>query len=505
VSDSRRKLLQRMKENVAKFAESPAVIEPSGTTTYRMLSQTVGTLRRMLRAKDAAGHSPIGLLLDRSSLAYASMWAAIGESRAYVPLNRQYPASRLMTIIKAAGIEQVICDENSAKQAESLGLGPHQILLWPENAGNAEAMDLDADWSAGADRDALAYILFTSGSTGAPKGVPISYDNLLTFIDGMMATIPYPEGSICSQVCELSFDVSVHEIFAALFSGAALCPVRQIDLFNPGQFIEKNAISVWISVPSLARVILKNQDRAPHSLDSIKLSIFNGEPLMASTAKGWQAATPKAALWNTYGPTECTVAVTTQPWTDRDDLSEIDVVTIGSPLPQCRIAVLNEDGVIIPLEEGRQEDVGELLLQTPQRFLGYLDPELTKPFVFSGGEIYYKTGDKALLRDGRIFHLGRLDHQVKIGGHRIELMEVEHQLRNCLRLKTLAVVAHPKVQPNELVVFIEGEGDPPRLSSDTVELPKYMIPKRTIMLEKFPSTTHGKLDRLALSSMLEGE
>jgi len=225
---------------------------------------------------------------------------------------------------------------------------------------------------------------------------------------------------------------------------------------------------------------------------------------MVTDAQSWQAATPKAALWNSYGPTECTVAVTAQLWADRDDLSETDVVSIGTPLAECSVAVLDEAGVVVPFGTQDQDQVGELLLQTSQCFSGYLDPTLVKPFVDDGGDIYYKTGDKALFRDGRIFHLGRLDHQVKIGGHRIELMEVEHQLRSYLGLKTLAVIAHPKVQPSELVVFVEGEGEPPRLSPDTVELPKYMIPKRAVVVEKFPTTAHGKLDRLALSSMIKG-
>ncbi|WP_162798340.1 AMP-binding protein [Sulfitobacter sp. SK011] len=501
MSDSRTLLLQRMQAVVQDRADAVAVCEAAGNVTYQQFSRMVGGYRGMLNAADRDGRSAIGLLLDRSSQAYAAMWAAIGEGRPYVPLNQTYPTSRLKPIVSSADVEFVICQANTVDLAAELGFDAEHILL----------LDLDADgaltgpqiWSAGNSGGSIAYVLYTSGSTGKPKGVPISYENLLAFVDNMMATIPYPPDSICSQVCELSFDFSVHEIYLALLSGAILCPARQIDLFNPAQFIAKNAISVWISVPSLARVILTNRAFEQSSLDSIRLSIFNGEPLTAQIARDWQSAIPETVVWNTYGPTECTVAATAQLWTDRDDLCEIGVVSIGSPLPGCQVAVADGDEVL-PLVVDTAERIGELLLKTAQCFDGYADPAIARPFLSDGSASeYYRTGDKVLWRDNRLFHLGRLDHQVKIGGHRIELMEVEWHLRRLLGVETLAVVTFPKQHPTELVLFVEGIDEIPRLDAAELSLPTYMMPKRSVKLDALPVTPHGKLDRIALQSMLE--
>ena len=500
MSNSRVRILRRMRAVVEDRADAVAVREPSRQITYSEFAGMVGIYRVLLQASDPDGQSPVGLLLDRSAEAYAAMWAVIGEGRAYVPLNPRYPASRLRTIVEAASVEYVICTSASQDQADAIGVAPERVLM-PE-----QSIEVGPDdpriWSARQDAGAIAYILYTSGSTGQPKGVPISCDNLLAFVDNIMATIPYPTAGVCSQVCELSFDFSVHEIYQALLSGCTLCPARQIDLFNPAQFIAKNAISVWISVPSLVRVILSNPRHQPGLLASIRLSIFNGEPLTTTIARNWQAAIPDAAIWNTYGPTECTVAVTAQLWDDGGDLSEIDVVSIGLPLPGCEAAIL-EDGAIVPLASAPPEVSGELLLKTSQCFAGYSDPAIVQPFVSSSsGSVFYKTGDNVLWRSGRLFHLGRLDHQVKIGGHRIELMEVEWQLRRALATDGLAVVTFPRQHPTELVLFVEGRNEVPRLDPETLGLPAYMIPKRCLTVETLPVTEHGKLDRIALQSLL---
>ena len=500
MSDGRQTLLARMQAVALDCADRVAVREGARETSYRDFGQIVGTYRAMLQARETDGRTPVGLLLERSTEAYAAMWAAIGEGRAYVPLNTGYPDSRLRTIIEAAGTQDVITTPKLRDKAVALGLDPARVLVL-EDAGAADC--LDQVWAPRADAGDVAYVLYTSGSTGAPKGVPISYDNLSAFIENMQAAVPFPSGGICSQVCELSFDVSVHEIFLALLSGSTLCPARQIDLFNPAGFIRKNAISVWVSVPSLIRVLLANQAPDAPPLESVRLSICNGEPFNRQIAESWQAVVPHAEVWNTYGPTECTVAVTAQLWRDRPELSEIDVVSIGVPLPGCEVAVL-ADGEIIPLDPEGAESTGELLLHSAQRFAGYSDPAIAKPFISDeSGAVYYKTGDRVLFKGGRIYHLGRLDHQVKIGGHRIELMEVEFQLRRALGIEALAVVTYPRTDPKELVLFLEGTGETPRLDAETLGLPGYMIPKRSVSIKALPTTPHGKLDRLALQSQLE--
>ena len=498
---ARRKLLARLHDEVRNHADRVAVLEQERQVSYAEFGRMIAGVQSALAETGGNAAAPVGLLLDRSALAYAAMWGAIAQGRAYVPLNPHHPAVRLQSIVLQAGVEVILCDAGTRDLAERLGIDKAKVVVPSLPAGDAE--DRAPAWHEGPDRGEIAYVLYTSGSTGRPKGVPISYDNLLAFVDNLDGTIDYRCEDVCSQVCELSFDFSVHEIYLALLNGCALCPARPIDLFNPAAYIAGRGITVWISVPSLARVILNNGVAIGDSLGSIRLSIFNGEALTARLAADWSAAAPNSEIWNNYGPTECTVAVTAQRWSDDPDIVESDVVAIGVPFPGCTTALL--DGAEITATSAAAEGAaGELLLATPQCFAGYADPDLPSPFATDGaGTRYYRTGDRALWRSGRLYHLGRIDHQVKIGGHRIELMEVEHQLRRELETESLAVIAHPAERPVELVLFLSGVSEAPKLNPERLGLPDYMMPKRTVLLDALPTTPHGKLDRNALHARAE--
>ena len=491
-------LLARMRATVDAHAERTAVRSPEARVSYRGFSRLIGSLCRELRSPRRAQSGPIGLLLDRSATAYAAMWAAIVLGRPYVPLNAKYPLSRLRSIVRQADVDVVICTEAGRTLVARLGISPHNAVVAETGVPAGEPDGRSVDWSWTGEDEGIAYILFTSGSTGEPKGVPISYDNLCRFIENLGSIVEYRPEDVCSQVCEPSFDLSVHEIYFALLNGSALCPARQIDLFNPARYVEENRITVWVSVPSLARVALRAGPAAREALGTLRLSMFNGEALTSQLVSDWHAAAPATEIWNTYGPTECTVAVTAQRWRDVPDLSEAGIVSIGTAFPDCTAALLLEEE-IIPVSPERSGLAGELLLATPQRFDGYLDRGLPQPFITDrAGLKYYRTGDRVLSKGGRLYYLDRLDLQVKIGGHRIELLEIEHRLRRRLRSDALAVVAHPPRCPTELVLFLVSGLEAPKLTSEELGLPGYMVPRRSILIDSLPVTAHGKLDRNAL-------
>lgn len=498
-------LLSRMRERVAKRADHVAVREQGREFTYAELGTMIASVYRALGQAGRDASAPVGLLLDRSALAYAAMWASIGRGRAYVPLNTSYPHTRLRNIIDQAGIGTVVCDRGSRDLAQALGIDTTCLVVATPSDCAAKPAAVEPPWWEASGGREIAYVLFTSGSTGQPKGVPISYDNLLAFIDNINGMIAYRQDDVCSQVCELSFDFSVHEIYLALLNGCTLCPARRVDLFNPVNYIASRSITVWIAVPSLARVILNNGVPIGDALHDIRVSIFNGEALTAGLAAAWRDAAPNSQIWNTYGPTECTVAVTAQRWSGDPDLIEADVIAIGRPFPDCQAALLG-DAQIVTTSAAADGSTGELLLATPQRFAGYIDPSLPSPFVTDDrGTTFYRTGDRVLWRASRLYHLGRVDHQVKIGGHRIELTEIEHRLRRWLKTESLAVIAYPAQRPTELVLFIEGASAPATMSPKALGLPDYMLPKRSVVLDALPTTPHGKLDRAALQSLAEAK
>lgn len=496
----RKTLLARMRATIDAHAERTAVRSHDTRVSYREFFGLVGRLCRALRSQKRVQRGPVGLLLDRSATAYAAMWATIVLGRPYVPLNPKYPTARLRSIVRQANVNVVICTEASRDLACFLDITPDNIVV-AEIATTAGATgDASIDWSASDEDEGNAYILFTSGSTGEPKGVPISYESLAGFIDNLESLIDYRPGDVCSQVCEVAFDLSVHEILLALLNGCTLCPARQIDLFNPARYVSENGITIWTSVPSLARVVLHHGasvQAVQKALGTIRLSIFNGEALTSQLARDWSAAT-RGAIWNTYGPTECTVAVSAQLWRDDPDLSEAGVISIGTAFPDCKAGLLDGEE-IVPVGPESSSLVGELLLATPQCFGGYLDPDLPSPFITDdAGLKYYRTGDRVLSRGARLFHLGRLDQQVKIRGHRIELLEVEHHIRRRLGSEALAVIAHPPQRPTDLILFLASDREPPKLTADALGLPAYMVPRRTILVDTLPFTAHGKLDRTAL-------
>ena len=177
----------------------------------------------------------------------------------------------------------------------------------------------------------------------------------------------------------------------------------------------------------------------------------------------------------------------------------------GKTDPQIARDLLSVAGVedaVIPVEAATEGLVGELLLGGPQRFPGYLDPSLASPFVMYAQVTWYRTGDRVRWRNGRLYHLGRLDHQVKIGGHRIELLEIEHRLRQSLDREELAVIAHPRRHPTELILFVT---ESPRcdVTAETSGLPVYMLPKRTLTVPSLPLGAHGKLDRDGLHRLAD--
>lgn len=492
-----RQLLARMRSVIRSGRDDVAVREPDGEVTYDEFEVLIATLRRSMAATGHAPGEPIGLLVERSSVAYAAMWAALSLGRTYVPLNPAFPAARLTEIIDQAGVRDLLCTSTTRELAAKIRVPGSQAILADE-LKPSWGEELEAIWQATSGSD-VAYLLFTSGSTGRPKGVPVSHANLLAFIDSMGDTIPLRPGDVCSQVCELSFDFSVHEIYLTLLSGGTVCPARSIDLFNPADYVARNELTVWIGVPSLARVVLDGPVPVGDRLHTLRLSIFNGEPLQAGLATRWRSAAPDSAIWNTYGPTECTVAATHQLWTDQDHLREADIVAIGSPLPGC-LAAIATDASVVPIMDAADGLSGELVLAGPQRFSGYLDSDLVSPFVTEGGTTWYRTGDLVRWRDGRLYHLGRLDHQVKIGGHRIELLEIEHRLRLALDTESLAVIAHPRERPVELVLF-GTEIEPDAITPDATGLPRYMVPRRVLSVSSLPINTNGKLDREALHQL----
>ena len=352
-----------------------------------------------------------------------------------------------------------------------------------------------------------AYIIFTSGTTGVPKGVMVSVASARHYAASIARTLELRAGDRALETCELSFDFSVHNMYATWEAGAALYLLPATQVMNAVKFARANALTVWNSVPSLAGMLAQLKTLAPGSLPSLRLTVFGGEQLPESTIQTWHSAAPHSAIVNLYGPTEATVfcMIQREPFVVTEGRG---VVAIGQVLPGCTAAVVDDAGQALP--DGQP---GELAIGGVQLALGYLDaPELTaQRFPQHGGTRWYRTGDLAVCDAQGVFHcLGRIDNQVKIMGYRVELEEIEAHLRSASGVELVAAVAWPVANgiAKGSVGFVgvsasQSVDQAAVITRMKQSLPAYMVPNRIIALEAMPLNTSGKVDRRALLAQLQ--
>ncbi|WP_103502482.1 AMP-binding protein, partial [Streptomyces sp. SM14] len=379
----------------------------------------------------------------------------------------------------------VIADERGAAVLPALGGALDGVPVIREAAGPA----LERPRPAGP-LD-VAYVLFTSGSTGRPKGVPVLHRNVDAYLRFVHDRYGFHTGDVFSQTFDLTFDLSVFDLFAAWGSGGTVVSVPPTAYAALERFVAEHGITVWFSAPSLISQLGRRPQGLRGAFDSLRWSLFCGEPLLARDAAAWQAAAPRSTVENLYGPTELTISCSVHRWDPERTPGRCvnDIVPIGHLHPGLR-HLLHD---------------GELCVTGDQMFPGYLDPaDDTGRFLDHDGTRWYRTGDLAReLPDGELVHLGRRDHQVQVHGVRVELAEVESALRRVGGVRdAVAVPAH-----GELTAFLLGERRPPGDLARELRtmLPRAVIPRRYAYLDAFPLNANRKVDRKELSARAAAE
>lgn len=445
----------------------------------------------------------VGVLSNHRVETYLAVLATVSTGATFVPLNPKFPAERLRTIVSLAepsivlgdvttrGVHAAVAGAVPFIDVADVAPQPHRADEWSDTI---DASDVTADDTA--------YLMFTSGSTGTPKGVPISFGNLLAYVDGITDVLELPSGSRFSQFFDLSFDLSMHDIFVSTRMRGTLVAPGQVDLMMPGAYVARERIDAWFSVPLIGAQLggAKRKDDFP----GFASMLFCGEALPMETVvacRPWLA--PGGRMWNLYGPTEATIAftaadVTESPRTDGN-------ASIGHPFGVNRTALLKPDGSIV--DSPSIDDEGELLLGGPQVFGGY-STDAPSPFVSQGESFYYRSGDLVRIDGEGVYFRGRVDSQVKFRGYRIELGEIETVARRAFGLKTLAVVIVGDGADARLVLFhlaaeVDG-GTVPDLRVLESTLPNYMIPAVSVALDSMPTNANGKIDRRALATLGDG-
>jgi amino acid adenylation domain-containing protein len=360
--------------------------------------------------------------------------------------------------------------------------------------------------------DDVAYLLFTSGSTGRPKGVPVTHGNVLHFLDAAQARYGITSEDRLTQTFDQTFDLSVFDLFMAWSNGATLCAFSPVDLLAPIGFVNKLGITVWFSVPSVAAQMRKRKTLNPGSMPTLRWSLFCGEALPRESAKAWQLAAPNSIVENLYGPTELTIACFVHRW---DSLSSPgmcvnELVPIGRPLPGLVALVFGDDGRPAPLGTA-----GELCVSGPQTTPGYwrdVDKTTEKyqhlDVAVNDSRRFYRTGDRVMKTENEEYvFFGRIDNQVKILGHRVELGEVEAALQRYPGVIEVAALPWPFIEGAAigLVAFVTGtQIDPEGMKGAASQvLPAYSVPHTIHVRSSMPLNANGKIDRKALVALLD--
>ena len=508
------------------FPDRPAIFVDGQHRSYSDLRELACRIAATIRQLQNSA-SLTAVFAYRTPTAFAGVLGSLLAGNGYVPLNRTFPIERTAAMFQRSECATIVVDTPSLPQLDALLEKSERqlhVLLpdledlaslrsrWPKHTflGLNDFAALQAWRMPEAQPDQIAYLLFTSGSTGIPKGVMVAQRNVTHFLDYMVERYAITEHDRLSQMFDMTFDLSVFDMFVAWERGACVCCPSQKMLIKPGKFIEDAELTIWFSVPSTVAFMKQLGMLKAGRYPKLRLSLFCGEPLPVSSASAWLEAAPNSILENLYGPTELTIACTAYRWNAlrSPSESELGIVPIGYPYRGMKVLVVDQN-----LNEVAPGQEGELLMSGPQASLGYWRaPEKTAAaFVIPPGkkEIYYRTGDRVRrpVGDGPLTHLGRTDFQVKVLGHRVELGEIEAVVRKATGYDGVVAVGWP-VTPSGcggIEVFIEGQGDSKNGLRSTVgsALPEYMVPRRFHFLKALPRNVNNKFDRKAMLKLLQ--
>ena len=497
--------------------------------TYLELFEEAGSIAATLLAHDQGESELTGVLARRSMTTYAGILGVLLRGHGYVSLNPKHPSERVRSMMVRSELSAVVVDESGEKLLENLvsdgrrrWVLPHREDVtdleerWPDQVwvgrrGMLPASDWERQDTVPED---IAYVLFTSGSTGDPKGVVVEQRNVTAFVDAILSRWTPSWQDRFSQLPEVSFDGSVFDLFVSWEVGATLCVPGDLDLLKPHEFILREQLTVWTFVPSIAGLMLRLNLLQPGSFPLLRASVFGGEVLPQAVAEAWCKAAPNSFLENHYGPTEATVSSSIYRWEEGSETDCMDgTVPIGRIMPGMDYLVIDVEGNEVPPGSS-----GELWLAGPQVSRGYWrDPERTaRAFpVPPGSDVrHYRTGDRVIRPvDGGLIHfLGRLDDQIQIRGHRVELGEIEGVLREATGDAMVVALGWPEPvvgTADGIVGYVQAREEdcdlPAIRSSVEGRLPEYMCPRRYIFMERLPINQNGKVDRLRLKALLEEE
>src|SRR6266516_4312947 len=483
-------LIERIDHWAVVAPEAIAHISDGRTLTYWELRSRSNALACYLTQRFGDDRRPIAVLGHREPEMLVAFLGAVKSGRPYVPLDTALPQQRIDKIVAASRAALVLTPK------DVLQFSPLQIR------GPARGVEGDEPF----------YILFTSGSTGEPKGVIITLACLEHFITWMLAEQRFTQlGEVFLNQAPFSFDLSVMDLYCSLATGGTLFSISRDRIANPKELyraLASSGVTTWVSTPSFAQMCLVEDKISEAMLPRVRRFLFCGETLPPQTAAQLLKRFPKAEVWNMYGPTEATVA-TTSIRIDAAILERYSPLPVGRAMPGSEIFIVNGKRELLPANQR-----GGIIIAGPNVSPGYLArPDLTSDAFFQyRGQPAYRTGDFGRIRNGLLFFEGRMDEQIKLSGYRIELGDVEANLRALATVRdalVIPVIKDGTAQSLAAFVVLAARDDASHFNLShrlriqlSERLPSYMLPRKFVFLDAFPMTANGKIDRASLAKSL---
>ncbi|MDH3463612.1 MAG: amino acid adenylation domain-containing protein [Acidimicrobiia bacterium] len=511
-----------LRASAAKTPDAVAVVDRSDSLTYAELDEASDRLASRLVELGVGVGDRVGLYLPKSIDAVIGVYAAMKSGGAYVPIDPSSKEARAGYIANNCGIQHLISVKAKRSMWESFAEAGVSHIITMDGGEDPGVTGLSVHQRSWVDEAApanlprlisqdLAYILYTSGSTGVPKGVMLSHENCLAFVEWAVREYEVTSQDRLSSHAPFHFDLSTFDLYAASLVGAPVYLVPKAVSLLPVEvkkFIESNEISVWYSVPSILTMLVEMGGLESGDLQSLRTLLFAGEVFPTKFLSRLMKRLPHVRFANLYGPTEtnvCTAYTVPEPPPE-----DGPTISIGAAIDNVETFVVDSDDQI--LEPGQ---VGELLVRGPTVMAGYWgDSSLSaakltpSPIPRHHGGPVYRTGDLVEeLPDSTYRFIGRRDNQIKSRGYRIELGDIEAALSSHPSVIEVVVVAVPdEMVSNRIVGFAsvtDGLSDMELMRYCAEQVPKYMVPESIDIRDALPKTSTGKIDRRALSEELE--